>query len=262
MRLRLALPLLALAACAPAAKRATAPAPTPTPAATPGPGTGWRAEHRRGSIIEAAPPAAGGHALGYALVDTAGNRVFVTGADGTLDAVELATGARIFHSKEAQGAIRLLGGGALAALDAGGRVLLLDANDGTTLFASDPTGARAENVTAVSVGKERLRVTWSLENVSHGGAEMPPSRTDGAFTVNLRTGLVDRKPSKVTQVGPIASKPPNVLGDWTVALVVDGGSSVSGFLRTTSLSISFSRGGQEIWRHPVPPMVQDFAPYP
>jgi hypothetical protein len=255
---------LLLTGCAARARTAAhAPTPVPTPVATPGPGTGWRDEHRRGSILEATPPKGGSRTLGYALVDTAGNRVFVTGADGTLDALELATGTRVFHSSEAQGAIRLLGGGALAALDAGSRLLVLDANDGTTLFASDPTGARAENVTDVSVGKERLRVTWSVENVSHGGAERPPSRTDGAFTVNLRTGLVDREPAKVTpEAGLVASKTANVAGDWTFALVIEGGGSESGFISTTPLSISASRGGKEIWRHPVPPMVQDFAPYP
>jgi hypothetical protein len=244
------LPLLALAGCAPAAKRAAAPLPTATPVVT-----GWLHPERRGSIVEATSPAQGFLFPGLALVDTAGNRVFVTGSNGAIDAVELPTGRALFRGAGPGAAIRLLGGGALAAITPDTRLTLVDANDGTELFVSLPTGTQAENVERVYAGKETLRVTWKEVIGPRGGAPFVPYTNEGAFTVSLRDGTVTKEPTAVRKPGGgVVVTPFDVTLEGHRFTLEAGASGVDGLRTWWKRALVVRSGTTIVWSHPLPPI--------
>ncbi len=168
-------------------------------------------------------------ASGFAVIDLAANRIFLPGADGHVCARELRTGAVVFDSAEVGAPFALLPGGALAVYAADERVVLLDRDDGTRLFASDPIALPdVDALVRVALVHGALELAWSRTTspglaCCNGGT---PTTTRGGETIALDSGVVTEHERTTSEgMGPFAhvEPPPDdvvlavTLGtpDWT-----------------------------------------------
>jgi outer membrane protein assembly factor BamB len=151
------------------------------------------------------------------VADPDGKVGFVTGADGGIDALDLASGKVLWTSKVTQRAVAVDGKHLLALASVAGKgnalqVVTLDATDGKKLAVSDPvtfpdwvvvrlgvvtTDAGRSFAATVKVDKGDLYLRWQARSWYWGGARPTPEieaaarkNADGLSRINLESGKV------------------------------------------------------------------------
>ena len=230
---------------------------------------GWIDASRRGAVVEAPIAIAGIVVPGIGLVHVDGQRVYVTGAAGTLDALDLVSGVLIFRSTEAVEPLRIVAPAVLAAFDDERRLVLLDTGDGHVLFSSQPTDVPGlAGVTRIEREHERLAIDWSISSWPHVaccGGGMPRTTTGGAI-VDLRSGGVSLRPAE-TRDGPGFPGGAPAIYDAPVRLDIEVGPQVFDAEQTLVTVTTTLRGldkatGAVLWTHPLPAQSYDPRPSP
>lgn len=155
-----------------------------------------------------------------------GDTGYVANASGGIDAVDLATGRRLWTSADANlPAVALPGAVVAAALDPSTlRFVVLDATRGDRLFASERLGRGSASwaITTARVDRGILRVAWSGSADVMTGRQSFVVPIEDAVRVDLRTGRAERvSPDEVT------GSPPRIPAFESMTLLTD----VSGTVR-------------------------------
>lgn len=187
-------------------------------------------------------PKVGSVPLPDGVADAAGKLGFVAGSEGSIDALDLATGKVRWSNKLAQKPVALEGGRVLCLATKGNKleVVAFDAADGKKVFTSEAlafpewVGIRLGPVSSdagrsfqsvVKVANGELYLRWRAAAWYWGGARPSPEieaaarkNAEGVFQVNLTTGKVatvpvDRWPGDVKVSAEIAKVATRPVGD-------------------------------------------------
>lgn len=253
---------LAIIAAVSCAKQPASPATKSSPPREPA----WRSPDRREALVTA-PIGSGASVPGIALLDSSASRVFVVGSAGQLDVLDATTGEARFTTGLAAAPMFLFGD-AVAVLDGGRRVALIDRADGRVLFTSAPTGIPSgEAIDRVTSANGVLSIEWHTvhhPNLACCGGGIPTT-TVGSVRIDLRSGVAT--PGKTAQhpgdhFAPSTSLPAPAAPPLLVLSYDEQILRPDGFMTRHRSIRATDASGRERWRHSIPSVTYDARPRP